>query len=175
MSSGRFGNALEVQNSGTHGTTKLSLGTHENDCLGNLTLCPDGVTISFWIYMFKQSHQWPAPIVGSTFYFICKTPSTNPVFRPTIYNGTHEWNKETQMIYDYWHHFAFVYTAKDGLTWYSDGYRHDPITPGLYSRGSRNLEMGCLGTRNCAKAKYDDLRVWNEAKDEKFIWRLWQL
>ena len=125
--------------------------------------------------MFKQSHAWPKPIVGSTFYFVANTPSTNPNLRARIFNGTHLWYKSSQIIYNHWHHFAFVYTAKDGFTWYSDGYRQDPITPGLENRGSRNLEMGCEGGLNCAKAKYDDLRVWNEAKDENFIWQLWQL
>ena len=150
------------------------MGLHANDCLGNVTLCPDGVTVSFWIYVFSQSHSWPFLFHGTSIDILAYTPSTNPRADGVVFNGTHSWTSGDRLIYDYWHHYALVYTAKDGVTWYSDGYRRDPETPKLQDRRSWNLELGCANSKNCAKAKYDDLRVWNEAKDENFIWHLWQ-
>ena len=178
VSSGRFGNAIFTPNNSTFDDNRILLGSHENDCLENVTLCPDGVTVSLWIYMFEQSHQWPAPVNGPLFFLFAyagsPAGSPGPYIVVRLYNATHEWRKGRPLIYDYWIHFAFVYSAKDGFTLYSDGYRQDPLSPKPKSRKSVNLEMGCLGMKHCTKAKYDDLRVWNEAKDENFIWRLWQ-
>ena len=171
--SGRFGNALQVLNTGTIGSNKIILGNHQNDCFGNVSLCPDGVTISFWIYMFSHPHNWPGPVNGPVFYFFCYTPSKNPHCTVKVWNGTHRWQRNERIIYNYWHNFVWVFTPKDGLTWYVDGYRRDPMTPNPEIRGPRNLDLGCLGTQHCAIAKYDDIRVWNEAKDENFIWQFW--
>ena len=170
-----IGNALQVPNTGSLDDNKLYLGHHDNDCLGNVTHCPDGLTISFWIYMFQQSYQWPYSLRGTFFEFSAYTPATNPFHAASVYNGTHRWGLGgDRIIYDYWHHYAFVYTAEGGFVIYTDGYRRDQDGPHSEVRPSIEYEMGCIGSQNCAKAKYDDLRVWNEAKDEDFIWHLWQ-
>ena len=175
ISSGKVGSAIRVNNRNTYGSTKLSFGRHETDCLGNVTLCPNGVTISFWIYMYKQSHMYPRPVDGPTIEIMGITKPSSGEFRLSLYNTTHRWHKRQFIIYNYWHHLAFVYTAKDGFTWYFDGYRYNPFNGKEIYRGAQDFEVGCRGGAHCSKAKYDDLRVWNEAKDEKFIWRLWQL
>ena len=174
LASGKFGKALRLPNTFTQDDNTLSLGHHENNCFGNVSLCPNGVTISFWIYMFTHSYKWPIPATGPSFQLSAYTPTTNPLFMITLYNSSHQWYTSPGLIYDYWHHFAFVYTAKDGFMLYSDGYRHDPVTPTPHHKGPQNLLMGCAGSQHCTIAKYDDLRVWNEAKDEDFIWLLWQ-
>ena len=176
IATGKFHKALQVPNTAATEGNKLSLGLHENDCLGNVTLCPDGVTVSLWIYMFSQYHQWPYMASGSMFEIMGRTsrgqiPRT---FQITLFNGTHKWTTEHGLIYSYWHYFAFVYTKKDGYTLFFDGYHYNPIIPTVWVKASRNLELGCREGSLCSKAKYDDLRVWNEAKDENFIWHLWQ-
>ena len=126
--------------------------------------------------MFKQSHSWHYPTVGPMFQILGKFTPWAPTgsFAIMLFNGTHRWVKGQGVICDHWHHIAFVYTEQDGFMLFFDGYRNDAITPGGHNRGTRNLELGCQGTSYCTKAKYDDLRVWNEAKSENFIWRIWQ-
>ena len=176
LTSGKFDEALQVPNTGTGDGNKLSLGRHETDCLGNVTICPDGVTVSFWIYMYYHSDEWTYPVYGPMFQIMAKPygGSTGGTFVIGLYNGTHRWRIGQGLIYDHWHHFAFVYKEKEGFVWFFDGYRYNQITPIAEKRTSGKLELGCKRVTNCSKTKYDDLRVWNEAKDETFIWRIWQ-
>ena len=102
-----------------------------------------------------------------------KFGSGNSNFGTTLYNGTHQYKWSTSLIHQHWHHFAFVYTAEREFLLYTDGYLQNPVAPQPNNRGPSNLEMGCHGTKHCTTAKYDDFRVWSEAKDKNFIWRLW--
>lgn len=42
---GRIGNGLSLLGNGQY----LDLGEHPNECLGNLVLCPNGITVSAWM------------------------------------------------------------------------------------------------------------------------------
>ena len=174
---GKHGNAIFTPNIGTLDDNVISLGTHENDCLGNIPLCPNGLTLSLWFKAEPQSHPWPH-VFSSTYFTVLFNNGPGVLkLRTLLRNGTHQiWYLDLSIVApNVWTHFGFTYTANTGINFFQDGCKLTrPKNPQIAEMTPviKDFELGCTDGAHCAKITYDDFRFWTTAKDEQFMWWL---
>ena len=172
---GKYGNAIFTPNTGSLNDKVINLGTHENDCLGNLALCPNGVTLSLW-FKVDDPFSWPIMIYSTHFIFAIERTSGGLKLKSHSKSMTHEitYHQLSTIKTNIWTHFALTYTTNSGYEFFQDGCKLTkqnpvirPMTPVI-----RNFELGCANGANCMKIAYDDFKFWSTAKDEQFMWWL---
>ena len=55
---GKFGQSVYTPNNGLDNDKMITLGTHENSCLGKIPFCPEGVTVSVWFKAEELHTPW---------------------------------------------------------------------------------------------------------------------
>ena len=172
---GKYGNAIFTPNTGKYDGNVIDLGRHENDCLGKLSLCPKGLTLSLWFKADPPSHVWPI-LFSSTHFTIYFELKGHLRLKALLQNGTHQIKYSTlaHIAPIVWTHLGITYIANSGFEFFHNGCKLTkpnpivlPMTPVL-----KNFELGCAGGQKCMKVAYDDLRIWSSVKDEQFMWWL---
>ena len=177
---GKQGNAIFTPNTGTTHGNVIDLGTHENDCLGSLSLCPNGVTLSLW---FKIDSVFSWPMLMSSTYFVIGMDEI-PGAPGSVKVKSHSLNVTHEITYyelyivqpNVWTHFALTYNVNSGYEFFQDGCKLTKESKNTYIKETapviKNFELGCSKGSNCVKFAYDDFKFWSTAKDEQFMWWL---
>ena len=180
ISTGKLGNAIFLPNTDKSDDNEIRLGIHQNDCFGNITLCPNGLTLAFWIKIQSKITSYSHFLRGTTFKFLAHALANNynPIIR--LFNTTHR--QESRGIlglsYGEWYHFVITYDASSGSGLYLDGRvtsREAWVTI-VWTKGNVNdFILGCEGGSKCTRVHYDDLRFWSVKKSSQFICYLWKI
>ena len=157
----------------------MRLGGHSNDCLGNVTLCPDGTTLSLWFKLESQVGNW-AHLLQSTLYFVlCQTFGSNYFTHIYLRNETHDqhFSDFPPLSYGTWYHLGITYQPHLGYEVYIDG-----CLPVGHTKNShqwtpaiQNFQLGCDYGNKCMKVFLDDLRFWTAKKSHVFMYWLWKM
>ena len=95
------------------------MGTHENDCFGNFTLCPHGATLSVWFKFGPQTGKFTT-LLSSANVKLQLTKKTDEIFKfgGLILNGTHQHRfprlPKIAATFD-WIHFGMTYSKVSGF------------------------------------------------------------
>ena len=172
MQSGKYGSGIHLPNWGTIDDNIISLGNHDNDCLGNVMLCPKGVTMSIWFKAPTQAHVWPWILNSPAFRLFVEILSDGRL-KPTFgLDGTLYDYQGEPLTLNEWH--LIVYTYKDlGFNVYIDGCKLPIYFRKILAAQQGIYEIGCKLYANCMTLTVDDFRFWGEQKDDHFIWWLW--
>ena len=176
---GRYGNAVYTPN--TEGFTDdnvINLGTHDNDCFGNVSLCTNGATLSFWMKAGRPSYGWPKLLDGSWFEFWFRFKNDELLATVRLQNGTHRHDliHFAKITYNQWHNVGMTFSPGNGFEVYFDGCK--TIRTGIQTSNSLNpvhIELGCAGGDHCAKINYDEIRFWTATMSPSFMWSLSQM
>ena len=175
---GKYGNAIFTPNTASLNDKVINLGTHENDCLGKLSLCPKGLTFSLWFKLDPHTDIWRNLFTSTHFTVSLVKVSGVLKLNSFIRNGTHQIKHVgLTVITPYtWSHFGFTYSVNYGSEFFHNGCKLTNPNPVITAKipDIRNFQFGCYRGEYCTKAAYDDFRFWTAAKDEQFMWWLWQ-
>ena len=158
----------------------MRLGHHNNDCLGNSTLCPNGSTLSLWFKLESKLAAW-GHLVESTLYYVpFKTDSLNYTFNLHLRNETHtqKFKQFPCFSYKVWHHLGITYDPTSGYEVYIDGSIPTGRTKGTQQETlvyKDQFELGCNAGSQCMRVHVDDLRFWTVKKSKSFMWWLWKI
>ena len=153
----------------------MRLGHHKNDCLGNLTLCPNGSTLSIWFKLESRITDF-SHLFHSTLYSPrVRTYSSDYAIYFHLRNETHKQvlSDFPRLLYGEWHHLGITYNS--GFEVYVDGCVPLGITKKMFQESlvyKNEFEFGCDGGNKCTRAHLDDLRFWNVKKSRIFMWWL---
>ena len=165
----------------------MKLDNQPDDCTGQLMPsdvslfpCSDGFSLSFWVKIPKNQP-------GLYFRNIYNSATIRITYDTTLrviditFRRDWKWNRFRSLVSlsnDKWHHFAATFDGNLNNAEFIDGCRQpfiwqksDPnpiITP-------QHTYTGCFADgRFCANVTIDELRIWNEKKDDHFIWYLFK-
>ena len=176
---GKFGNAIFLPNSGSIDDAYISLGRQNSNCLDNMTLCTNGMTLTFWFKAAQQNHDWPNILFSTTFAMYMKRYQGKLELVTHISNGTHriDFHDATtpRVTMRKWHLVAFTY-SQSKFKFYYDGCEVT-TEPSIIQKSPiiRDFTLGCKDSgENCPRNYYDDLRFWSAARGPRFIHWLWQ-
>ena len=178
VTEGRYGNAIYTPNTeGKVDDNVINLGTHENDCFGNVSLCTNGATLSLWIKVALPSHRWPRIIDGSWFAFWLRFKNNEILLSAQGKNGTHVHLIKyfAKVTNNQWHNIGITFSPGNGFEVYFDGCRTIPTQISDATLIPRSIQLGCQNGVNCAEISYDDLRFWTAKKSPYFMWWLWKM
>ena len=178
VATGKHSNAiLTPSTSGVwNGNIAIKLGTHEHDCLGNITLCPNGATFSLWFHPVLLDKPWGTLFESTSLIARCKQNSDGFQMYFDLNNGSHtfEFNQMPWVAWHKWYHIGITYSKESGYAVHFDGCipkLANSIAP-RNATASKNFVFGCVPFAQCVRAYYDDLRFWNVKKSPVFIWGL---
>ena len=179
-SSGKLGNALFFPNTGKHDDNVLRLGSHSNDCFGNVSLCPNGLTFALWFKLESQITGWSHPFHGIPYrpYFETYLNSYKPHINLLNATHLHAFHGIPVLSYGEWHHLGITYDATSGFAVYIDGCvpADNTILKSTVNWAIPNdFVLGCEGGTKCTRVHLDDLRFWTAKKSALFIWHLWKM
>ena len=178
LTAGKYGNAVYTPNTqGSNDDNVISLGTHDNDCFGNVGLCTNGATLSFWIKGVRPRYLWPRLLDGSWFEFWFELRNNELLVSAAMKNGTHyhQFIFFAKMTYDQWHNIGMTFSPGSKPEVYFDGCKTEAVENRI-SAGMpilRTIELGCFRGATCVEIHYDDLRFWTATKSPQFMWWLW--
>ena len=168
---GKHGNAIHLPNAQTYDDNIISLGNHDNDCLGNVILCPKGVTFSIWFKAPAQVHDWPWLLLSSEIRVYMRRLADGRL-EPNYAMHAKEYGSKDLFTLNEWHLLVLTYHDLQFKA-YQDGCEV-PVTF-QYDLQIRqfDFDIGCKLTGNCMIVTVDDFRFWGEEKDSRFVWWLW--
>ena len=175
--SGKHGNAIFTPNTGTFDDNVIDIGEHQTDCLGKASNCPGGMTFSIWIKLDQQPHQYPTLLDSNNLVIHGYSVVDKFYITNDLRNETHKFEYKSVLSYNEWHLIAYTYTATAGFQLYMDGCKYPPRRISVFSVAiaPKSVTLGCRVERAyCSAVNFDDIRVWNEKKDEAFMWLLWR-
>ena len=179
LTTGKYGKAVYTPNTeGHYDDNQINLGTHDNDCFGNVSHCTNGATLSFWIKAHEQMGISPRLLLGSWFFFGFNMKNGELLESATLRNGTHShfYTHFAKVTYNQWHNIGMTYSPGKGFEVYFDGCK--ALRTGLATSApiSTSIELGCTyGGQYCCMVNYDELRFWAATKSPRFMWWLSQM
>ena len=154
----------------------INLGTHNDDCFGNVSLCTNGATLSFWIKAPQPSYVWPKLLGAPWFELWFHLKNNEFLLNAAIQNGTHkhEFIYFAKITYDQWHNIGMTFSPGSRPEIYFDGCKTQAVENRILAGVpvQSTIEMGCFSGANCAEITYDDLRFWTATKSPQFMWWL---
>ena len=176
---GKYGSAIHTPNDATNCGNMISLDNHDNDCLGNINLCSDGITLSFWFKGSEQPHNYVFVLLSSNF-MIGFNGTGNQLFPLYHLNGQSVGQRnepgQSSFSLNEWHNIGITYSVSSGFNVYHDGCLQN-IAFQSVNASSPFTKVSLSGLTcflTCANMTYDDLRVYNVKKDERFMYWLWK-
>ena len=172
---GKQGNAIFIPSPGGHGDIAITLGTHEHDCLGNITLCASGATFSLWYKPVEVSVDWGTLFDSTSLRVFYHLNSEDFKMHFHLNNGSHlfRFDSISRVAWHKWYHVGITYSKESGFVVHFDGCtqrKADTIEP--YNVTIKNFQLGCVTGNNCPRVHFDDLRFWGVKKSPLFIWAL---
>ena len=171
---GPHGGNIFIPNDGNLDGNFFNLGNQW--CTTNFSACQSGFTLSVWFRVYKHGDTFTDVINSKVFQCLAYTGRA-PRYTVTCsvldtrVNKMNNFGGMKKLAYD-WHLLALTYSQENGIKLYMDGceatllaIKKNNIKP------RKNLQIGCRGTKNCARAQYDDLLIWHEEKSNRFIWQ----
>ena len=101
----------------------VNLGNHRKECFGNLTLCPGGYTIAFWVFFdVLIGDKYYLSSGGHTFrsdgmVMLTRNNQMLSVFR---LRGL-VWTCENKVIANTWYHITYTWSLSNGLNVFANG------------------------------------------------------
>ena len=174
---GIFANGVILPNTAHDDNNIISLGTHSNDCFGNVTLCPDGVAFSLWFKPVEIFKTWSHLYQSTCFHaFLKRLTNGTLLLSIDLKNGTHLHRYESfpEVTVNVWHHLGITYSPKYGASAYYDGeLQTGNFNISVFGAWTQNFALGCNNKRYCIRIIYDDLKFWKVWKNPQFMLWLW--
>ena len=177
---GKLGNAIFLPNIERFDDNVIKLGDHNNDCLGNISLCPGGVTLSLWFKIEYYITNWSHLFRSTSFYCPMHCNATSCALYVYVRNESHmqQFPSFTDLSYGKWHHMGIACDESSSCVVYIDGC----VPSGTYKVtrqenlvDRKDFELGCDNGNKCTRVHYDELRFWTVKKSQLFMWWLWNL
>ena len=169
-----------MPNPDTFGGHYITLGRHTDECLDNVTLCPNGSTLSFWFKAEQQAFKWPRLFTSTTYFFYFRRLNDGRLSPSSRVQKDVQWHmalpEEMPVVTtNEWHMISFTFGQASGFKLYYDGCTISSL-PRLKQTNPqlRDFEFGCASGGNCPKIHYDEFRFWTSEKSPRFISWLWQ-
>ena len=177
---GKLGEAVFFPNEVKNDDNALKLGHHKTDCLGNVTLCPNGSTLSLWFRIESSIGDWGHMFDGTMHHAAFKTDSINYTFHLHLKNETHEEVIRNFPTFSYrvWHQLGITYDPTSGYEVYVDGSIPSGLTKVTEQRNlvyRNQFRLGCNNGHSCLRVHLDDFRFWTVKKSKSFMWWLWKI
>ena len=153
----------------------MRLGSHKNDCLGNLTLCQNGSTLSLWFKLESSIVNWSHFFQSTLYYAPLRTYATDYAIHFHLRNETHDqrWFDFPRLLYGEWHHLGVTYNS--GFEVYVDGCVPTGLSKSMVEESlvyKNEFDFVCDRGNKCTRAHLDDIRFWNIKKSRVFMWWL---
>ena len=161
-----------MPNTGGLGNIAIKLGTHEHDCLGNITLCPNGATFSLWFKPIKTSTNYGTMFESTSLYAYWHQNSTGAQMFFNLNNGSHvfKFSSLPRVALDEWYHVGIIYSKLSGfLVYFPECLPRQPDEIQRYNVIVKNFDLGCIPRQYCVRVYFDDLRFWTVKKSTQFI------
>ena len=120
---GKYGNAIFIPYIGGPGNFAIKLGTHEHDCLGNITLCPNGATFSLWYKPVEISAPWGTVFDSTSLYAFYHLNSEGFKMFFQLNNGSHlfKFTSVPRVAWLKWYHVGITYSKESDFVVHFDG------------------------------------------------------
>ena len=177
LTQGKYDGAIFLPNTACNDDNFITLGRQTDNCLDDINLCPNGMTLSFWFMPVQQNYKWPQILSSATSNIYMKKTHGNLQLRAHFTNDTHRayFIDDTPMMTEaIWHLLAITH-SQGKFKFYYDGCEVNPTKIVPEPQDVRDFTLGCKpeGT-HCPRGHYDDFRFWKTAKSPRFIYWLWQ-
>ena len=177
---GKLGKAVFFPNNAKNDNNALRLGHHKDDCLGNVTLCPNGSTLSLWFKLDQSIGSWGHLFDGTLYHAAFKTDSMNYTFLLHLRNETHKQviSNLPTLSYKVWHQLGITYHPTSGYEVYIDGFVPNGLSKVTEQRTlvyKNQFQLGCNNGGLCLRVYLDDLRFWTVKKSKSFMLWLWKI